>query len=493
MKRWNLRTHFLLTLAFLLVYGISAELSYRALSRSQDRLADHLERDLSILSQLPLLQGRLRQLDLITDQYLLTASPQALAERERVLAATRRSLQRLFDLTRGVPRESAIVAEIDQGFKAQLVEQNQWIARKSRGQLSLPDAAMIISRRRPFAGLIELLARIQDINLLEIERQRVDARRAAAATFLVFLLTGVAGAVLLALWVFRYLIRPLRILEAYARGWRLGEPWTVHIPPAAPEIRRLYHCMRDMAHRLAGQYEHEAELARLKTQLVSVVSHEFNNALSIIQGGISLLQETEGEAPPAKRAEYYQVVRANIRALAIESSNLLHMGRLEAGRFSVTPKRTDLAPILEDSLARLKVLYERKQQKVSLSVPHEPSPVSADPDSILMVVNNLLTNAIKYTPREGRIDVSLEREGDRVRVTFRDTGIGISQEERKKIFAGYYRTETSRRAAKGFGVGLPLVKTILEAHGTRLALESEPGKGSTFSFELPLWRDGDAA
>jgi signal transduction histidine kinase len=106
------------------------------------------------------------------------------------------------------------------------------------------------------------------------------------------------------------------------------------------------------------------------------------------------------------------------------------------------------------------------------------------------VITNLLSNAIKYTPKHGKISVGVgpdPRNADRVLVYVQDTGIGIARQDQAKIFTKYFRTEDGQKAAQGFGVGLAFVKTMLDAHGSAVKVKSAPGKGSRFSFTLPLW------
>ncbi|MBI4346247.1 MAG: ATP-binding protein, partial [Elusimicrobia bacterium] len=112
-----------------------------------------------------------------------------------------------------------------------------------------------------------------------------------------------------------------------------------------------------------------------------------------------------------------------------------------------------------------------------------------------LVVTNLLSNAITYTPDGGSVTLGLRRaaDGDDAEVFCRDTGIGISPEDQERILTGYYRTESGRKAAKGFGVGLALANSLVGAHGSRLEIDSAPGHGSTFRFRLPLWKEEPAA
>ncbi|MDE2291091.1 MAG: HAMP domain-containing histidine kinase, partial [Elusimicrobia bacterium] len=230
---------------------------------------------------------------------------------------------------------------------------------------------------------------------------------------------------------------------------------------------------------------HEQELGRMKTQLVAMVSHEFNNALSVLGGVTLLLKEDEAEPMSAQRAQYYTVVESHLRSLALAARTLLEMGRHEAGRLSVKPRRMDLGTLARDCAARLEVLWARKGLDVRVEVPDGPLWVDADPDALGLVATNLIGNAVKYTPEKGRVTVGAALRGGEAELSVADSGIGIAKEDQERILSGYYRTEESKKTAKGFGVGLALASALLQAHGARLTVESEPGRGARFSFRLP--------
>lgn len=239
-----------------------------------------------------------------------------------------------------------------------------------------------------------------------------------------------------------------------------------------------------MAAKLNEQYEREREASRLKSQLVSGVSHEFNNALTIIHTAHALLQESSPAS--GENVEWHEMLSANISALSAMATNLLNLGRLESGKFSLEARRVEIPTVLKTCFDRLELLGRRKKQILNFELAPELPAVTADPDALPLVVANLLTNAFKYTPAGGTVTLGAHpTPTGGVEVFVQDTGIGIATEDRVKIFSGYYRTEAGKRTAKGFGVGLTLTRMILEAHNSTLKLESAPGAGSRFSFVLP--------
>ncbi len=251
--------------------------------------------------------------------------------------------------------------------------------------------------------------------------------------------------------------------------------------------------------RLRELVDRERELSRLKSDMVSLVSHEFGNFLTTFKLSLSLLEDSERGAPPASRARAYATLNRVYLHLTSAVQNFLNLNRIEAGRFVAHLRRTRLRTLLHGIVAQLGPVVDDKRIKLRVEFPPHPVPVKADPDAVAVVVSNLLTNAFKYTSEGGEVTLSLTLEADappRARVSVEDTGIGISAEDLEKIMAGFYRAESGRRAsAKGFGVGLMVARDLLKTQGSRLEVASEPGRGSTFSFTLPLWREseGDAA
>jgi signal transduction histidine kinase len=333
---------------------------------------------------------------------------------------------------------------------------------------------------------------MRDANFQELQRRRVSSRRASKVTFYMTLGIGFLVGGLLSLFFLLYVIRPLTELEGYARGWTLGHDWDLKEPSAGPEIQNLVACLKEMSTRLNQEFAKEKDLAQFKSQLVSLVSHEFNNALSVLNGVSVLLEETEGARDNGKRENYYAMLKGNIRSLHVAANNLLNMGRLESGKFALSLRKTLVRDVVQQCMQRLEILSLRKNISVTLDVPETPVYVRADPEAMSLVVTNLLTNAIKYTPDKGHVFVRIARdeaEPGKVRVSFKDTGIGIKSDERERIFSGFYRTEQGKSTARGFGVGLSLAKRIVEAHESALNLESRVGKGSTFWFLLPVYEE----
>jgi len=491
MGLWTLRTRLTVLLAATMsITSLLSSVTYLTSSRAEDRLEAAFAEELAVMSELPEHRGRLRQVDLMTDNYLLTRDTRWLSRRRDAIALFEESHARLGRLIHE-PAEVRFWNTVMPMFRRYVAGQDGLLARAQAGTLTRAQALATTLLNNEVDALIKEMSRFGQLGFAEIDMHRRAARAAALATFFLVLAFGLSGSILVAAAVSRIILTPLAKLRAEAARWRLGEPWLLTLGQGAPELTALQDSLRTMTEKLNEQYEREREAGRLKSQLVSGVSHEFNNALTVIHTAHSLLLE---DAPAsAEAAEWHEMMTANIRALSGMATNLLNLGRLESGKFSLEARRVEILPILRSCFERLGMLGRRKKQDLRLEISKDLPPVTADPDALPLVVANLLTNAFKYTPEGGAVTLGARLTPDgNVEVFVQDTGIGIAPEEREKIFGGYYRTEAGKRAAKGFGVGLTLARMILEAHETTLALESAPGKGSRFSFRLPPHDPGRA-
>lgn len=489
LRALTLRTQYLLIVAFLAMFALGASLAHFQRSRAQADLAISLQRDIAVATKLPRLKNQLRRLDLSTAQYLETGDPMWLEQHESVLAELQRTQQDLFKLFPN-RRERRILDQLDRQLADHFAREKGWIERKSAGRLSAAEAAKIMAARRSYEDILEVVLGMQEIELQGLPGRMEALENSARTASAVVLVLGLLASAAFVWALSRYIIRPISDLASYAAAWRPGEPWSCAAPAVSPEINGLFERVGSLAARVNEEYGKQRSMNQMKSQFVSLVSHELNNALSVIHAASSQLEETENDRGNLKRQRMYQMIHRQTRSLSTAIKNLLNAGRLETGRLALQKRRMEMADVLRSGLELMEALHQEKQLSVSLEIPQSPAPVFADPDALTLVVTNLLSNAIKYTPAGGSVTVGMVHErGEKglVRVFFKDTGIGIQPEEREKIFSGFYRSQAGQRCGRGFGIGLSLAKAIIEAHGGKLEVESEPRKGSTFSFLLPLW------
>jgi PAS domain S-box-containing protein len=230
----------------------------------------------------------------------------------------------------------------------------------------------------------------------------------------------------------------------------------------------------------------EREADRLKSDFVSLVSHELRTPLTSIKGYVDLLLEGEVGTLTAEQSEFLNIVAASSTRLVALTNDLLDVSRIEAGHLDLNPIAMEVAPQVRTVLATLRPQIEAKEQHLAIDLPELLPPVQVDQNRFVQVLTNLASNAHKYTQEGGEISVRVRHEADIVRFEVIDNGAGLSAEEQQRLFTRFYRVRNqSTQKAGGTGLGLAISKSLIEAHGGTIGVESEPGKGSTFWFTLP--------
>jgi len=229
------------------------------------------------------------------------------------------------------------------------------------------------------------------------------------------------------------------------------------------------------------------ELDKLKSDFVSNVSHELRTPLTAIKGSVdNMLDGLTGELNE-KQNRYLTRVKSNADRLARLINDLLDLSRIEAG-IKLKQINLDLVTLAREIAESLRPLAAEKLISLEIAFGNNTVGAWADPDRISEVLVNLLGNAIKFSPAQSTITLSIERNGDHwAKVSVADTGPGIPLDEAKRVFDKFYQvSQPERQKARGTGLGLSIVKTLVELHGGNIWLESETGKGSVFSFTLPV-------
>ena len=231
---------------------------------------------------------------------------------------------------------------------------------------------------------------------------------------------------------------------------------------------------------------HLKELDEMKSAFVSMVSHEIRSPLSTVLSQIKILMDgLAGELGP-KQADILGKISRKVQGLVELSNELLDLSRIEAGLIVQDKQQVQLMDILESLVEFIQARAKEKNISLTLKKTNLPL-INADMKSMEEVFSNLITNAIIYTPEGGKVDVTGEVKGDFVGVSISDTGYGIASDELPRIFDKFYRAKTEKtRNIVGTGLGLPIVKSIVEAHNGTVKVESEEGVGSTFYVRLPI-------
>ena len=226
---------------------------------------------------------------------------------------------------------------------------------------------------------------------------------------------------------------------------------------------------------------------QIKDDFIGMVSHELRTPLTVVIGSIRTAMT------PGMPVEDIQALLADAASgsdeLEMILGNLLELSRYEANRLQLAHGAMDISGLIRQVTDRER--NQARSHRFVVDIPPDLPRVPADPVRIDRILHNLLSNAVKYSPQGTEVRVSVRREQDGVVVTVSDQGIGISHEDKTKLFAPFQRLESTRRAVQGVGLGLIVCLRLVEAHGGRIWVDSQPGKGSAFSFTLPLVRPAE--
>ncbi len=294
-----------------------------------------------------------------------------------------------------------------------------------------------------------------------------------------FLLAGALAsgiALVLARWLARGMTQPLRDMAMAARRMETGD-YSI----------RVHSRSRDEVGQLAAAFNGmSAELQNLeqsRRDLVANVSHELKTPIAAIRAHLENLLDGVQQPDPYT----LQVMLAQTERLSRLIEQLLELSRLESGELPLQREEMPLAPLVSEVLSEIEVARSDRGVAIDSEMPQDLPPVDADRERVHQVLFNLLDNAVRFTQAGGAVTVSAHRSNGSVQVQVADTGVGIPPEHLPRLFERFYRADPARsREDGGTGIGLAIARSVVEAHGGHIHAESELGKGSVFSFDLPV-------
>lgn len=230
----------------------------------------------------------------------------------------------------------------------------------------------------------------------------------------------------------------------------------------------------------------EAEVDRIKNEFISTVSHELRTPMTSIKGYIDLLVGNKVGDLSDTQLRFLNTIQSNADRLTVLVNDILEVSGLDAGQVKLEPVSVNIANLAKRVITNIDVQVQEKELKLMLDIPDDLSRVYADPDRVTQILDNLVTNAVKYTRLGDEITVSIFEVHDMVQVNVSDTGLGISPDDKKRVFERFFRAELENESlVDGTGLGLSIAKMFVELMGGQIWVESELGVGSTFSFTVP--------
>lgn len=309
------------------------------------------------------------------------------------------------------------------------------------------------------------------------------------------ILLSIVLVIIVARWLGGRIVKPIEVLISGVREIEDGKqprPIVIH---TSDEIETLADSFNRMSARLEAHVQ-ELERAnrelqtldRMKTDLLANISHELRTPLSAVRGYVEVMKEGALGPVADEQSRALNVCLRNLDRLNSNINMLLDFSKMELGHLTLKIVPCRLSPILELAAAALRPEAGRKGLALETRVPPDCPIVMADRDRLLQIIENLLTNAIKFTPAGGRIEASATPldNGRSVEICVEDNGIGIPDEQKAHIFDKFFQVESgAARRFGGVGLGLAIVKTIVEAHHSNISVEDRPGGGTVFRFRLP--------
>lgn len=252
------------------------------------------------------------------------------------------------------------------------------------------------------------------------------------------------------------------------------------------ELTRLEEELKESYAKLDNAYTELREADNIKSDFISAASHGLRTPLTIISSYIELMEKGKINSLEEQKRVTETLAEQTKHMIALVE-DMLDISRMESKRFVVEKKNISIQEIVNDAAESVKTLSDLKGHTISLKIPEDLPKIVGDKKRIKDLLTNLLTNAIRYTPNGGKINVSAKDEGKHVHFIVRDTGIGIPKGEQSKIFEKFYvgGGSSARREPGRMGLGLSIAKGIVEAHNGKIWVKSSMGRGSKFHFTLP--------
>jgi signal transduction histidine kinase len=275
------------------------------------------------------------------------------------------------------------------------------------------------------------------------------------------------------------------VLLRVSHLWRERQGAETALRESEASYRDLYGVAESAREQVTAQNHQLLELDQMKDEFVALISHELRTPLTSIRGYVELLREDLPNTPLEQQEKFLSVVERNADRLLSLVNDLLFMAQMEVGKVALNLAETQLVSLAEECVAAAQPVAEERQIEVRIDAQARPV-LSADRARLAQVLDNLLSNALKFTPPGGKVEIRIGAGEGTASLEVSDTGMGISAEDQQHLFSSFFRTSSANAAAvPGTGLGLTISKGIVEAHGGEISVKSREGHGSTFRIVLP--------
>lgn len=242
-----------------------------------------------------------------------------------------------------------------------------------------------------------------------------------------------------------------------------------------------------LGYSIVNGFEKLAEANRLKTEFVNIVAHQLRTPLSAIRWSVGFLLGGKAAHLNSQQYEQIELIQSNVKRLIRLVDDLLDVSRVEQGRIVLKKEKIDLGKLAKEMIEQYSSYARASDISLKLKAEKKLPLISADSEKIKIVLQNLIDNAIRYSKKNGKVQIKLSKENDYIKCEVKDNGVGIPKNEQKYIFRKFFRSSNIlRRQTRGTGLGLFITKAFINLHNGRIGFKSEENKGSVFWFELPI-------
>jgi signal transduction histidine kinase len=243
-----------------------------------------------------------------------------------------------------------------------------------------------------------------------------------------------------------------------------------------------------IGHFIINSFVYLAEANRMKSEFVSITSHQLRTPLSAVKWSLNLLMDERLHSLDQKQKEYFEIIKTSNNRMIRLVNDLLDVSRIEQGRLDLKPARFSLSEVARDFVAEVTPIAEGRKISLNLEIEEGLPDGWADAERVRLAFQNLVDNAIKYSDEGGAVKIKLSRFGNFLKCEIQDNGVGIPEHQKTEVFQKFFRSDNVRKyQTEGTGLGLFIAKGIIGASGGKIGFNSEENRGSTFWFTLPIF------
>lgn len=383
-----------------------------------------------------------------------------------------------------VPKNTVRTDRVD------LAPVRQYIAEKGRhyidgvnpkhpGQKSIFSAAPIYENGQQAGYVYAVLASEKQATVLAALNQRFFLHLGT-----LMLLVALGTSIIVGAITYTMINGSLRRTAAIVQRFKDGD-YTARVPEQGKgSLGILTSTFNDMANTIVGNIEQLSATDRLRQELIANVSHDLRTPLAIMQGYIETLQIKREKLSPAEQEKFLDIVHDSSKNLSRLIAQLFEYSKLEASQTQPVKEPVSASELVNDIVTKYQLLAHEKNITLSMEAPAGMPPVMADIAMMERVIQNLLDNALKFTGPGGVVKVVVRERGSAIEIAISDNGAGIPHHQQPLIFERYKQLPGEQTQDAGMGLGLAIVKKILDLHQTDIHIQSEPGEGTTFRFQL---------